>query len=66
MKFIAVTIGFSALVAYAGWIFLQGIDRDEQRECYQWQSEARDIRGYYLTAWQKEQCDHWKIRIEAI
>lgn len=55
------------------WGLTTGINRGEQMECKRWQDEAKKIApysdenpgGYYLTKWQKEQCDHWHIEVEA-
>jgi hypothetical protein len=41
-----------------------GVDRQEKSECLKWQDEATKYPDYYLTAWQKEQCDHWGIQID--
>ena len=50
-------------------VFLIGLgkalDAHEQVECYKWQQQASQFEGYYLTDWQKQQCDHHNIIINA-
>lgn len=40
---------------------------EETRECIQWQKWSKEIRKdlFYLTPWQKEQCDAVGIKIDA-
>lgn len=42
-----------------------GVDRNERMECEYWQNEATRYPSYYLTRWQKDQCDHYGVSIEA-
>ena len=40
--------------------------KEETRECFQWEKwskEAKEV--FYLTSWQKEQCDAMGIKIDA-
>ena len=40
-------------------------DGQEEFECNQWQSQAKTYENFYITKWQKAQCDHYNITIEA-
>lgn len=42
-----------------------GLDAHEQYECRVWQQQAEDYPLFYQTGWQKEQCDHHGIIINA-
>ncbi|MDE2020410.1 MAG: hypothetical protein KGJ13_08750 [Patescibacteria group bacterium] len=42
-----------------------GIGRQEEAECYQWQSQSLKYQGFYLTQWQSEQCKVHGIVINA-
>ena len=52
------------LAILAGCTLGVGIKNHERKECYEWQKQAREYPGFYLTDWQKEQCDHYSIKIE--
>lgn len=42
-----------------------GLSGYEKYECERWQAEAKTYKGYFLTGWQKAQCDHYRVQIEA-
>jgi hypothetical protein len=44
-----------------------GTERQEQYECQKWQVEAKEYadKGYFLADWQKAQCQHYGIEINA-
>ncbi len=42
-----------------------GLEKMERIECLRWQETAKTIPGFWLTPWQKAQCDHWGIEINA-
>lgn len=65
MKTIAYIIIAMAVLAAFGWALLTGIERTEIAECIQWQKEARQFVGYYLTRWQAEQCAAHNIKVDA-
>lgn len=46
-------------------IFASGIGSSEKSECLKWQNEAKDIKGFYLTEWQKSQCDAHGVSVAA-
>ena len=49
------------------WIASKAIGRSEEVECWKWKQQAIDYKnvGFYLTKWQKAQCDHYRIDIDA-
>lgn len=61
--------GFKALAYAAGTI----VDRNAEAECIGWAAEAKrhtaysehNPGGYYLTQWQKEECDSVNIHVNA-
>jgi hypothetical protein len=43
-----------------------GVGKSEVNECLKWQQEAVEYAPhYYLVGWQKKQCDHFGIEIDA-
>lgn len=42
-----------------------GMERQEKVECLQWQAQAKELSGYWITNWQKNQCDYRGITIDA-
>lgn len=54
------------IAAFVGFWGTQGaLAGQEQVECTQWQTQAKTYAGFYLTRWQKEQCGHYHIIVEA-
>lgn len=53
--------------AIAGVMFgvITGINNSEATECFKWQGQAKQFPGFYLTNWQKGQCDAHSITIDA-
>ena len=43
----------------------EGLNRHEIAECLEWQQWSEEYEGFYLAEWQKEQCDHHGIAIDA-
>ncbi len=41
------------------------IEKEEKRECLQWQQQASERKNYFLLSWQKEQCDSLGVKINA-
>jgi len=52
------------LVLAIGITVEYGIRKAEIRECKIWRQEAKIYDNYYLTDWQREQCQHYNINIE--
>lgn len=42
-----------------------GLDRSARSECYKWQEQALQYRGFYLTKSEAEQCNEFNIKVEA-
>ena len=54
------------LIIIAGLMMIPAIiESEEKRECLQWQGYAKESQIFYLTSWQKKQCDRWGIKIDA-
>jgi hypothetical protein len=63
-------IAFAVLVVVLSLltsILDSALKKEEKRECLQWQKWSRESRKdlFYLTPWQKEQCDAVGIKIDA-
>ena len=50
-------------VAFA-FILRSGVSKAERVECYQWKAQAQQFAGFYLTEWQKAQCEALSIHIK--
>lgn len=57
-------IGLVILGAVIFAAFLIGLNKAEKLECLKWQKEAGEYPDYFLTDWQKEQCEHRGIEIK--
>ena len=65
---IGMVLMFAFLVALAAGAFIGimiGTGRSETAECLKWQNDAIGRPLYYITTWQKEQCDAHGIQISA-
>ena len=72
-RIIVFTIAFIIMLLVAAltfWVLypnlVSAIEKEEARECLQWKKwskEAKEV--FYLTSWQKEQCDTRGIKIDA-
>jgi len=62
LKEVSIFLVISSLFAIGG---VQAWNKQEQIECIKWQKQAQEFENYYLLGWQKEQCDHWGIEIDA-
>jgi hypothetical protein len=63
-------IAFAVLVLVLSLLSLlmsSALKEEERRECLQWEQWSKEIRKdvFYLTPWQKEQCDAVGIEIDA-
>ena len=60
-------IGIVAILGIVALLFSFqfSLDRSEQGECEQWKEEARQLTGYYVVAWQVEQCAAHNIDLGA-
>ena len=54
---------------FVGAVMIAGIEKafliQEENECMQWQEQAKEFPSFYLTTYQKEQCDRHRIDIDA-
>jgi len=39
------------------------VRKQEIAECHEWQRQAREFKYFRSTDWQKEQCDHYDIKL---
>lgn len=69
MEKISTIIALAIVIVGTGAIILMGangaMSGQEEFECNQWQSQAKTYENFYITKWQKAQCDHYNITIEA-
>ncbi len=60
-----IVVGSVVCVIFIIELIFIGFARQEITECNKWQQEAAVYPGYYLSKWQKDQCDAHKIFINA-
>lgn len=65
MKNATVTIAVAAIILGFVCLAVVWLDRTETATCIKWQEQASEYPGFYLTQWQKQQCDYHGITIEA-
>lgn len=53
------------IVIIFGFIINIGLGKTEKIECRTWQKQAEKHADYYLSEWQKQQCDYHNIKINA-
>ena len=46
-------------------LMLMGFKKEEEVSCLKWKTQASEYPGFFLTQWQKEQCDAHGIEIDA-
>lgn len=46
-------------------MFWTSLDQGQKNECLVWKDQATHYLGYYITPWQKMQCDHYGVVILA-
>lgn len=61
LAILLVMVGFIASLLLMSW----GMDRNERVECNSWKAQSAQFPAFYLTKWQKEQCDTQGIAISA-
>lgn len=59
---ISITLMIILILVFSGIILLSA-ERQEKKECELWKVEAENIPGYFLTDWQVDQCNHYKINL---
>ncbi len=65
MKNIAITLIVIASVIGLIYAISIGLERTDRVDCYKWQRQSEQFVGFYLTEWQKAQCDYHGIEINA-
>ncbi len=59
-------IFFVALIVWIGVLALSyTINKTETSECLRWKEDAEKYPGFYITQWQKDQCDFRQVEINA-
>jgi len=53
-----------AVLALTLTAVIVGYNRQEIKECYQWQKQAKQYPNFYLTDWQAKQCQRHNIIID--
>ncbi len=64
---VIIIVAFLLLALSAAIVLVKrGFAAHEINECQKWQQEAIDYsdKGYFITDWQKAQCDHHDIQIK--
>ena len=56
-----------AIAIFAGGAFvaIKAQGQQDAGDCHKWAEQAQQFPGYYITHWQKAQCDYWKVKINA-
>jgi len=62
-------IGLMLVISWGGMrllakTFIYAEAKRATTECQEWKDQARVFKNYYLTDWQKAQCDYYNIKIE--
>ena len=65
MKTLMTAIVVLVVSISAMFIFELGVERTEKAECLNWQDQALELPNFFLTGWQKQQCDRYQIEIDA-
>jgi len=71
---ILISIFLIVAMVVLGAALKYSIEKEETVQCLDWRFEALDREaysernpgGYYITGWQKDQCDRWKIVVPAV
>lgn len=66
MKVITVIVGAMVAIALISAVVSYAVDRDEIHECHTWASQAAQYSGYYITQWQKQECDAHRIFVTGV
>ena len=65
VAFLIILVATLALWTILYPILTSAIEKEEKRECIQWQKWSKEREIFWLTPWQKEQCDAAGIKIDA-
>ena len=59
-------IGTVLLIVAFAFIFVYGLNKNEEHECLVWAQQYKQFEGYYFTSWQLAQCEAHEINLLAI
>lgn len=57
-------VGVIVFVGFMVWGLNYALTLNEINECLKWQKMADEYQGFYLTDWQKSQCDFHGVDID--
>lgn len=63
-EYFKITLVWLVVITGFYWFMSGTFDRMEIAECLKWQAEAQEFENYYITPWQKDQCNYHDIKIE--
>jgi hypothetical protein len=46
-------------------ITVRATDEEGKAECQKWEMQSKQFPGFYVTTWQKQQCDFYKMPVDA-
>lgn len=65
MQKVIITLTVIALIVLFFWAIGTGLDRQAKADCETWRNQANEFEGFYLTQWQKDQCDAVGVEVNA-
>lgn len=65
MQKLIITLAVVALIVLFFYAVGTGLDRQAKADCYTWKNQSEQFPGFYLTQWQKDQCDAVGVEINA-
>lgn len=63
-KLIIILTVIALIVLFFGALVV-GLDRQAKADCETWRNQAEEYEAFYLTKWQKEQCDAVGVEVNA-
>lgn len=58
---VSIAVGMGLIIGLVTF----ALDSTEEQECRAWKDQAVEYPNFYITSWQKQQCDFHQISIEA-
>lgn len=65
MKNLTLSFVVAVLLVLLAIAFLYGINKQEVVDCLTWQQHSQELPKFYITQWQKAQCDAHHITVTA-
>lgn len=65
MSVISKILLFAFIIAGFAAVSVIASDRSDRTDCLSWQLDATVYQHYFISQWQKDQCDYWNIEINA-